>query len=516
MSVPSESIETIDIRPGVSVLSVLRHLNYQPWFALAEFVDNSLQSYLQNRDALVKLTPYNSVLHVSIDVETHSGGTIIIRDNAAGIAPIDFPRAFRTAEVPPDQSGLSEFGMGMKSAACWFASKWSVRTSALGDPNERTIHFDIDRIVEDTLQELDVKKKFSTETTHFTEVRLESLHNKPQSRTVSKIKDHLASIYRVFIRDGLLELKYNDELLTYDDPAALNAPYYKTPNADPLLWRKEINFDFGFDQRAKGFVAIREKASSSLAGLALFRRDRLIQGSGEDSYRPQEIFGATNSFRYQRIFGELHLEGFNVSHTKDGFQWAELEEPFLALLKEDLEKQPLPLLTQADGYRVKSKPDEWQRSAQYVVDHTAEVIQKNVPPILEEQVKMSPEIQPPPHELPSVPIISNRNIDIELDGQSWRIQLELSHDHSVGDWITVSDKPKNGDGGMRILTVRIALAHPFIDRFAGPDRASLEPLIRIAAGLALAETTARESGATFSGTIRRVLNRLLRDALSKV
>jgi hypothetical protein len=42
----------VSIRPGVGILSVLRHLNYKPWFAMAEFVDNSLQSYLQNREEL--------------------------------------------------------------------------------------------------------------------------------------------------------------------------------------------------------------------------------------------------------------------------------------------------------------------------------------------------------------------------------------------------------------------------------------------------------------------------------
>jgi hypothetical protein len=36
----------VNIRPGVSVLSVLRHLNYSPWFALAEFVDNAVQSFI--------------------------------------------------------------------------------------------------------------------------------------------------------------------------------------------------------------------------------------------------------------------------------------------------------------------------------------------------------------------------------------------------------------------------------------------------------------------------------------
>ena len=55
----------------------------------------------------------------------------------------EFPRAFRPAELPPDRSGLCEFGMGMKSAACWFARQWEVRTSALGEPVERTVSFDI-------------------------------------------------------------------------------------------------------------------------------------------------------------------------------------------------------------------------------------------------------------------------------------------------------------------------------------------------------------------------------------
>ena len=42
----SKEIASISIRPGVSILSGLRHLNYRPWYAVAEFVDNSLQSYL--------------------------------------------------------------------------------------------------------------------------------------------------------------------------------------------------------------------------------------------------------------------------------------------------------------------------------------------------------------------------------------------------------------------------------------------------------------------------------------
>jgi len=42
------SLKKVDIRPGVSVLAVLRYLNYTPWFALAEFVDNAVQSFMQH------------------------------------------------------------------------------------------------------------------------------------------------------------------------------------------------------------------------------------------------------------------------------------------------------------------------------------------------------------------------------------------------------------------------------------------------------------------------------------
>src|SRR5580704_13295916 len=90
----------VSIRPGVGILSVLRHLNYKPWFAMAEFVDNSLQSFLQNREQLQKLHGKDYCLKVEIEIERSDETRIRIRDNAAGIASIDYARAFRPAELP--------------------------------------------------------------------------------------------------------------------------------------------------------------------------------------------------------------------------------------------------------------------------------------------------------------------------------------------------------------------------------------------------------------------------------
>src|SRR5258708_25403348 len=97
-SKPASSQPRVSIRPGVGILSVLRHLNYKAWFAMAEFVDNSLQSYLQNREKLERLHGREFRLKVEIEVERSDEVRIRIGDNAAGIATAHYARAFRRAQ----------------------------------------------------------------------------------------------------------------------------------------------------------------------------------------------------------------------------------------------------------------------------------------------------------------------------------------------------------------------------------------------------------------------------------
>ena len=226
--------ESVSIRPGVRVLSVLQHLNYKPWFALAEYVDNSLQSYLDHRKELKKAEGSQFKLKVNIRIESGDGGRITVRDNAAGIYKGDYARAFRAAEVPPNSSGLSEFGMGMKSASCWFAPIWSVRSKALGETEEKTVSFDIKKILKDSLEGLEVQSRNSDRLKHYTEIILSDLYNKaPQARTLTKIREHLCGIYRMFTRDDILELTLNGEPLTYEPPPILKVPYHTDPRGKP-------------------------------------------------------------------------------------------------------------------------------------------------------------------------------------------------------------------------------------------------------------------------------------------
>ena len=506
--------QTIQIRPGVGILSVLSHLNYKPWFAIAEFVDNSIQSFLDYRAEIQKVGGRNARLRVDIELESSEGGRLTVRDNAAGIHEVDYPYAFRPAEVPPNTTGLSEFGMGMKSAACWFSPNWTVRTAALGELVEKTVHFDISQIVEDNLEELTVNAKSTESAIHFTEIILSDLHKPPKGKTIGKIREHLASIYRVFIREGILELRFQGEVLSYSDPAILCAPFHKNVSDAPKLWRKEIDFDFGYGLRVRGFAALREEGSTSRAGFALFRRNRLIQGSADEGYRPGFIFGKPNTFTYQRLFGELHLEGFDVSHTKDGFQWDENEEPFLELLKDELNADPIPLLSQAEGYRVRQKTKSLKPGAETSTSRTSKTVEEEVPPVVETQLLEGPESSPPPSNLPTTEgLVANKTVSIEIDGKTWKISIELSNDPAIGEWLSVSDEPWAGN--VKKVKIRMSLAHPFMLQYSGAEVSQIEPLQRISVAIALAEITARESGVRMAGTFRRVINDLLRDALSK-
>lgn len=506
-------MESVNIRPGVSVLSVLRYLNYQPWFALAEFVDNAVQSYVANRAALQAIHGNACRLRVSITIDTAPPGRIVISDTAAGIGRDVFPRAFRPAAAPPDATGLSEFGMGMKSAACWFASRWHVRTKALGEIVERTVRFDIDRIVHDEMEELAIREAPAGANEHYTEVVLDGLHHVPVGRTVGKIKEHLTDIYRVFVRSGLLDLRFNDDELVFQEPPVLVAPYAREPTGFPRTWRKEIDFPLGGGQSVQGFAALRDPGNHARSGFALFRRGRLIQGSGDEGYRPPLIFGQHGSYRHLRLFGELHLEGFEVSHTKDGFRWDENEQPFLELLRDHLDGGEVQILRQADLYRALASRRDRVKAATQALARTADIIEKKMPEVLPRIADEDP-VETRTEPLASQSSLAERTLHFDFRGQPWAVRIQLSDDRSEGDWLSISDQAGDGTGPERI-EIKLSMAHPFMVSFAQAKPDDIEALLRVAAALALSEKLARRSGAKFAGTIRRNLNAILLEALSE-
>jgi Histidine kinase-, DNA gyrase B-, and HSP90-like ATPase len=512
------TINKVNIRPEVNILSVLRHLNYRPWFALAEFVDNAIQSYLSNREQLREADGVDAPLRVTVNINPEGLGLITITDDAAGIALLDFPRAFRPAQVPPDRNGLSEFGMGMKSAACWFAKKWSVRTKAYGENVERVVKFDIDEIIEDRTEELAIAEVPSQPKRHYTVLELSDLCHVPKKRTIGKIKEHLASIYRTFLRDKTLTLVFGREELTFEETPILKAAPYREPAAVPIEWRKTIEMDLGGSHKVTGFAALREVGSTTHAGFALFRRRRLIEGSADESYRPEQIFGKSNSYTYQRLFGELHLSGFDVSHTKDGFRWEEHEELFLELLKDELKAAPMNLLDQAEGYRAKQhkRTRDLDNVAETVANNVADVVERELAPVLEEETQH-------PANPPAVPVVIQapsvsgfeRTVEVRVSSTIWVLTIKASTDPTVSDWLRVGDSTKPANDGLRRRSVQVdvSLVHPFAERFAGAGNENMEVFVRFASAAALAAALSSEAGGKPQFFLHH-LNKLLRETFA--
>jgi len=505
------SSNKINIRPQVTMLSVLKHVEYETWFALAEFIDNAIDSYLKNQDALMQIEGDNFILDVRVEINEPEN-KISIRDNAAGIGETDFSRAFRTAEVPPNNTGLSEFGMGMKSAACWFADNWSITTTAIGETQLKKVSFDMKKIFEDKLEELDVEIKSIDKYKHFTTVELFDVMRMPRRKGLGKVKNHLRSIYREFIRKGILRLTLNGEELKFDDPKILNVPRFDRPNDAPILWKKEIDFKLDEVQSVRGFVAIREKASTSEAGFALFRRGRVIEGSFDNGFRPDSIFGASNSYRYQRVFGELHLEGFSVNFTKKGIQWDDSLDDFLRQLKEEISSEDFPLLQQADKYRVRETENEYKASAEKVLDETVNYFQRKAPQAVAEVVNSISVLDPEERvELTKTEKTHHREFDIRFNKVDWKVSIELSYDPSLTELIEVGDsfiKEKANDLSIRQIGIRLSLTHPFMVEFVGVDTNKIEPLLRIIAALGLSEIIAKDSYKN-QGEVRRNFNELI-------
>ncbi|MBK8412335.1 MAG: ATP-binding protein [Sandaracinaceae bacterium] len=507
--------DMVEIRPRAGMFAAFARLNYKPWFALAELVDNAVQSFLSNREEL-EAAGSTGPLVVDIHIE---GDELSVTDRAAGIRLEDFPRAFSPATPPSDSSGLSEFGLGMKAAACWFADEWSVRTSTLGEEVERSISFDVPKITMQGLDHLPIQTRVGRPGDHFTVITMRRLRVRLRGSTLTKVKDHLASIYRLLIADGTVRIRLTtsgkSEELTYTQPPLLTAPFYMTPNGPPILWRQEIDVEHG-SRRITGWAGLMESGKHSRAGFSVFRRRRLIEGSVGEAYRPRHVFGAHNSFASQRLVGELYVEGFEVTHTKDGIQWGDDEDGLAIDIRMQLDSVEMPMLDQASGYRSRrtaaALPGDFGRAAIEATAASAALLTvstKAPDPTIASQADT--EISPRALKS-SGDTLQQRSFRMVVDGdQEWDVRIELVREPGA---VWLDSSVSRSEDGQEHLQIRVNLDHSFSEEHLNDNERALEPILRVAVAVAVGEWQARTQGVSNSGAVRRNANALLRQGLS--
>ena len=282
-------------------ISILRFLNYKPENAIAEFVDNSIQSFFDNK----KYLPINHKLEIKIDI-SRDKKDIIISDNAAGISnkKLEYALQAGSAEIRRVNNrnpGLNEFGMGMKSAAFWFTESWTVETKSINEKFIKIINLDVNKIARKNGR-IEVKTLPTKETKSFTKIilkncdksigrhkniisNLESIHRNFLGKDI-KIKysyDNVNSDYKnyqlkfarpIFSRE-IPKYAYENWLKIFDsDYSSKSAKKNKPQN---VYWKIPINIKFGKanDKKliARGFIA-KLVSSSEKRGIYYFRRNK--------------------------------------------------------------------------------------------------------------------------------------------------------------------------------------------------------------------------------------------------
>ena len=323
------------LQVGNSIVNTFPRMNYTWWHAIAEFVDNSTQSYFDNREQLDNVYKQkNEGLKVSI---TRGKNSFRISDNAFGMNEKTLERALTVAEPPPipkgaSKHGRSRYGMGMKTSSGWMGSIFTIRTIELGSGIEYSTKIDWDKVSEGN-DELEIGFREVDKTNSGTIIEISNMHNPMQGNTVKKCKDYLESMYRIDIREDTLCLEWDGKPLK---PYGWSEGEWQLrPNGEP--WKKDLKNLFtksnpSTGKTAKeisGWVGVlgQGKARRVKAGFSIFHNNRQVIGYPE-AWRPSKIFGdlGSNDLINQRLTGELHLDDFEVSHTKDGIYWRHDEE----------------------------------------------------------------------------------------------------------------------------------------------------------------------------------------------
>lgn len=517
----------INIRPTTGVYATYKNIKYDPWTAIAEFVDNSTQSYYDHKAKLCALPGWDSLkVEIIYEKNASTGDKLVIRDNAHGMNFKDFQRAI-ILDSPPAVATRSEFGMGLKTAACWFGVNWSVESTELGSGIKYYATVDVDALHKYKNEEIEVQETECPKSEHGTTITIWNLNRTIAGRQIAKTKDQLRGMYRVDLRSEKISISYNGENLQFEEPAVLTE---KLPDGSKKVWKEKVNFTIPYKGReltVKGFIAIRETASTSGAGFALIRKGRVIIGGYENAYRPEEIFEKPNSFVYQRLFGELRLDNWPVTQTKDAFDWYNgLEDELIERLKEVCKEYK----KKAKDYRVGKKTSHDQVVTDLVDTFSqAGVIEKpkiqTIKPAVaaataeETNSGMAP-LNPP--DATGEIVTENEQKDIIVEGATGKrisfktksgryvFNLYLKKDDQYQNWLFITPKANNE------FDIEWNIRHPFFKPFID-EPAFLQVMENFVFALALSEIESLRSsvdGLVEAGSVRMRMNEILKDVVN--
>lgn len=364
-----EESEFLDVTPGMITYNLFENFPYTMTRALCEFIDNALHAFLEHRDKMNQ-----QALDIQIKFFSKKENKVEITDNGAGIFKKDFQKSFELAKKK-EAPGMSEFGVGMKAAAFWFASRFTVTSTPYNSQVTYFTDFNLDELIDNETNRIVLRSQQAKKNSRGVSIELSKLRRELSQAHIEAVWSEIQDIYQLFthIDEPLLNLSIyynnislssqnNERLYKYRDPDILVFPkakfFDKTKSLYAIGKKKkwEVNINFKFEGKpVVGRMCLLETSSQTEnPGLRLFRENRLLKGFFAAPYRPVSLVGTGNKHAPSRVFAELHLNEQPISVNK-----ADLlidETLFLETLKK--QKGVKELLEQAEAYRAKAKPIE--------------------------------------------------------------------------------------------------------------------------------------------------------------
>jgi len=511
-----QEITSLNIQPQAGVIGVFSRLNYKPWYAIAEFVDNSTQSFYNNEKALKKVGIGSVTVKVEYDFENN---VLTITDDAYGMEIEDFVRAVKVDSPPESRDGRNEFGMGLKTAASWFGNKWSVESTEYGSTNKYYTEVDIQELREKNLNSIDIISVDCPSEEHYTIVTIKDITKKIDgSRTKGKIIQLLESMYRRDLNSGKVNIWFNDTQLHFDE--------YLCLKFRDKIWRKDLDFSFEFDgqvHHVKGFVGILANGGFGRAGFALFRRGRVVVGGEEQNYKPERIFGQAQSPISHKLFGEFDLNDFPVNQAKDGFVWDDgLEIAFVESLREQIKEYiDISRLTNKERAKEEEFSDEASKSVHDKVQSFADALSNsNAKETITEEADSESEIEEENNDIKQYKeyLKSTNSEDEKIVGSERTYPIQINEaikkdfvvEWSIGNnsyWINYEESE---DG--KTINIVININHPFFKPYTNNEdfKIILEKfVIAYVVAEQQSKLTSDKNGYIKSNTIKNKMNEFL-------
>ena len=322
---------SVNVAPEMLIYKILQSQPYEIGTALAEFVDNSVQSFINNREAIERVSRGAPTLSIQITIDSASN-KLVIEDNAGGISRDDFQKAVRLGTHSQGiNNSLSVYGIGMKTSAVWFADRWRIETSTLASNEKLLSEFDLDKLLATGSTEMIVQSEEEHVNNHYTKITILDA-----SRALKNNKDYFRDSVLAYLQETFLKFKFISISIIYDgERLTTKAAFLNTPtpliyppvdtNNNPINninkeWRVDIEFCLG-RKKVEGFIMILNRGGYYQPGIRLLRNDRVIIGTkgGSRQNIPGLLFKTKNKYAPQRMYGELNLSNFKVNFMKTGF-----------------------------------------------------------------------------------------------------------------------------------------------------------------------------------------------------